>query len=164
MGAGTAAKYSLQFDHKLVLSFFMEFARFEYALKRSGFLRKGIKDAKPDWNSFAAWIRAHPSNTQSLRAAGQLLMTRPPKKQVVVGGALSWEECARDTGDTDEAYLLRLMRVVRNNLFHGGKFPYPDGPVQDIARDRELLTAGLDILRACRTLAPQLESFFSEAA
>jgi hypothetical protein len=40
-------------DRMLVLQFFLVFARFEYALKRSGFLRGNESKVEPDWDRFA---------------------------------------------------------------------------------------------------------------
>ena len=36
----------------LILKFFLTFARFEYALKESGFTRTDLDYASPDWNRF----------------------------------------------------------------------------------------------------------------
>lgn len=47
-------------------------------------------------------------------------------------------------GISDEQYVIELLKTVRNNLFHGGK--YPDGPVEEIARNREILRASLVVL------------------
>lgn len=43
-------------DKELVVAFFFEFSRFEYALKRAGFLNKNRNDAQPDWDCFAKAI------------------------------------------------------------------------------------------------------------
>jgi hypothetical protein len=41
-------------DKDLVLAFFYEFSRFEYALKRAGIVQKNEKnEAKPHWDRFA---------------------------------------------------------------------------------------------------------------
>lgn len=161
-----ASDYPLSFDRDLIVDLVLEFSRFEYSLKRSGLLVKGRDDAKPDWDSFAVRIRDQLSRTEaSVAPAIQLLISRRPKKQVVTpSGVLAWRETTRAPGEALESYVLRLVRLVRNNLFHGGKFPYPDGPIQDQARDEALLRAGLNVLHYCRNLVPALESFFQEAA
>jgi hypothetical protein len=38
------------------------------------------------------------------------------------------------------------MGTVRNSLFHGGKYPYPFGPVVDVARNRQLLESSIAVL------------------
>ncbi len=37
--------------------------------------------------------------------------------------SMRWEKNSKSNGESDERYLLRLVRDVRNNLFHGGKVP-----------------------------------------
>jgi hypothetical protein len=159
--------YTIQFDRELVLEFFLEFSRFEYALKRAGFLKQGTDDAIPDWDGFAQSLRERLGKKQDsqLGRARSVLMMKPPKKQVKgPSGGLAWRDNTPGDGEHEEAFLLRLVRTVRNNLFHGGKYPYPDGPVDDPARDRELLRAAIDVLRACRRLSPRVDSLFKEAA
>lgn len=159
--------YSIQYDRELVLEFFLEFSRFEYCLKRGGFLRKGIEEAVPDWDTFAKSLRGRLTDGPSddFRQGHLVLTNRPPKKQMVTpSGGLGWRESTRGVKEADEAFLLRLVRTVRNNLFHGGKFPYPDGPVQDPARGRDLVRAALDVLRECRRVSPRIDSLFQEAA
>jgi hypothetical protein len=159
--------YSIQYDSELVLRFFLEFSRFEYCLKRGGFLKKGREEAVPDWEAFAKSLQGKLTDSPSddFRQGYFVLTARPPKKQIVsLSGGLGWRESTRGVKEAEEAFLLRLVRTVRNNLFHGGKFPYPDGPVQDPARDRELVWAALIVLRECRRLNPRIDSLFQEAA
>jgi hypothetical protein len=63
-----------------------------------------------------------------------------------------------------EKWILRLVRTVRNNLFHGGKYPYPDEPINQPARDRKVLSASLTVMEECLRLSPLLEAKFFEAA
>src|SRR5205807_2200481 len=108
----------------------------EYALKREGFLRTGHRNAaEPDWDSFGRQVEssvdrdpAHPFS----RGLEQLRALRP-KRQVVHGHELAWERLEQQSQDSDAVYGLRLLKTVRNNLFHGGK--YPDGSVAEVARD-----------------------------
>jgi hypothetical protein len=51
---------------------------------------------------------------------------------------------------------------VRNNLFHGGK--YPDGPEFEVARDRKIIRAALAILDGCYELHPGIKGMIEEAA
>lgn len=150
--------YGVQYDRDLVLEFFLEFSRFEYALKRARFLKKRTEDAIPDWDGFAQSLGgqlADRHDSQFMQARSTLF-ARPPKKQIRgPSGELTWRESTRGSGETEDAFLLRLVRTVRNNLFHGGKYPYPEGPVDDPARDRELLRAALGVLPKCRQLNPQ---------
>lgn len=61
-----------------------------------------------------------------------------------------------DAFDLDR--LLVLVRRIRNNLFHGGKFP--EGPEDDASRDRELLKSDIAVLQACLESDPQLMTSF----
>jgi len=55
--------------------------------------------------------------------------------------------------------LLGCIRIVRNNLFHGGKFPL--APVQEPARNPLLLHHALVIIYACLPLDAEVNAYFS---
>ena len=58
--------------------------------------------------------------------------------------------------------MLRLLKTARNNLFHGGK--YPDGPIEEVARDRDVLCAALAILDGLYELHDGVKRWIDEAA
>ena len=89
------------------------------------------------------------THTQIFEDAVAYLSAQPPKKQVILNGKLDWSEVKQGDGEGSSDYILRLVRTVRNNLFHGGKFPNPTGPMADTARDRALLENCLVILNEC---------------
>jgi hypothetical protein len=68
--------------------------------------------------------------------------------------------------ETEVQYLLRLVRDVRNNLFHGGKYPESQGgPIDgNTLRNKRLLQACLTILDTCRSLDAKVGDLFAEAA
>ncbi len=117
-----------------MFEFFAFFSRFEYALKRAGFLKNGDK-AEPCWDRFANSVRNRlfTKADSEFQAGREYLMRKPPDTQVVVNGGLGWRSTPKGDGESDEQYLLRLVRIVRNNLFHGGKYPYPLCSVPDSA-------------------------------
>jgi hypothetical protein len=156
--------HRLAADGKTVLVFFAFFSRFEYALKRSGFLVKNKDEASPDWDAFANDLRGRLDaiTDPCFRDAVAFLQNEPPRKQVLVGGAPDWAENPRATGEHHENYLLRLVRTIRNNLFHGGK--YGSAPVADDARNSKLLAAGVTVLSHCLALSPEVEAVFKETA
>jgi hypothetical protein len=139
-------------DREWLLRFFVLFSRFEFALKRTGRLEARSSRAKPDWNTFAAAL-----NIETIRdgAAPEVshaiafLIEHPPMSQVKVGGGLGW---AAHPPVTDAAGLISCIKAVRNNLFHGGK--YPMGPVYEPARDGQLLRACLLVLERCLQVGP----------
>lgn len=156
---------SLVDDKDLVFSFFAVFSRFEYALKRGEFLaNKEVAEA--DWNAYAKALRGR---FETVSAAGfqdaiAFLRQAPPQKQVVENGELTWRDSAHGNGEALEAYVLRLVCTVRNNLFHGGKFPYPVATVPDVGRNRRLLESALTVLEGCLSLSPAVREKFEEAA
>ena len=154
---------SLAVDREFVLQFFVYFSRFEYSLKRSGFLKSGNK-AEPDWDAYANSLRGRFADVQDsvFRDAVTFLLKDPPKTQTVSGKSLDWRDTMQGDGEHHEQYLLRLVRTVRNNLFHGGK--YPHGPMYDIARNRNLLRAGIVVLGQCLELSQRVRASFEEAA
>lgn len=152
-------------DRDLVLEFFWKFSVFECALKREGFLKTGRNDAaEPDWNRFGGEVQGRFSQVRlpGFKESVERLERLSPRRQVVRNGAIGWEVVVRKPGDSSEAYILRLLKTTRNNLFHGGK--YPEGPVEEIARDRNILLAASTILDACYELHPGVRRWIDEAA
>lgn len=149
-------------DRHLAWQFFVFFSRFEYALKRTrGYV---TQKAEPNWDRFASdhndrW----PSSARGFGEAVGYFEREPPRKQIVSGGALGWSEPqAYDGREPKLVWLLRVVRTVRNNLFHGGKFPLI--PISDPSRDRELLLHAINILTASIGLSRDVEAHFSDDA
>jgi hypothetical protein len=143
-----------------VLEFFFVFARFEYALKRSRFLRVGDNDAaKPDWQRFEREIGAAYTalGDEQFKRARKHLLDNPPRQQIVVGEALDWRDLPRG-GVTDVSFLLRCVRTIRNNLFHGGKFPAL--VVKPLERDLPLLASSIVVLRHVAALDADVHAAF----
>ena len=156
---------SLLLDRELVLQFFALFSRFEYALKRSRFLKVGDK-AEADWDKYGNSLRGLFGVVKDpvFHDAIECLLKKPPDTQVVLGNNLDWKGTLRGDGEHDERYILRLVCTVRNNLFHGGKYPPPFGPVDDVARNRQLLQAGIAVLSHCLDLSEDVRTKFEETA
>ena len=163
-------------DSELLLQFFLAFSRFEYALKVSGFFKKPNERrydprrppaAEPDWDSFAVSLRQVFSvgRTEELREACDYLLHSPPNKQVIIrdgqGWVIAWETPVRPCHEIDIDFILRMVRSVRNNLFHGGK--YSIEVHEDTIRTELLLRSSVVVLRECLTLAPQVRQCFDEA-
>lgn len=153
----------LSVNHKLVFWFFAFFSRFEYALKRTCFLKSGAKSkAQPNWDTFADSLCGKFESVQNkaFQEAMVFLCQKPPRQQVVSGCDLEWCETEQGDGESLEKYVLRLVRTVRNNLFHGGK--YPSGPMYDMARDGKLLKESIVVLRQCLELSDSVRKAFEE--
>jgi hypothetical protein len=151
-------------DRDVVLEFFWKFSVFECSLKREGFLRRGrYNTAEPDWKGFGEAIEGRFADVtiEGFAAAVDALESASPRRQVVRSGRLEWEPVVRQPGHSREDFVLRLVRTTRNNLFHGGK--YPDGPVEEVARNKAILRAALKILEGCCELHPSLARWATAA-
>jgi hypothetical protein len=151
-------------DRTLAWTFFVFFSRMEYALKRSGtYLKAGTSDAQPNWDKFAADYNNQfcPDASPELTAAVDYFLANPPRKQLNNDGAVGWSDPQRHDGrEPLLVWLLRMLRHVRNNLFHGGKFP--SIRIDEPGRDRELLMNSIVILNACIQLNAAVREFFDD--
>jgi hypothetical protein len=155
-------------DRDLLLEFFLSFSRFEYALKTTGFYKRRPEDsmrppaAEPDWDRFATSLRDtfQRGRDRDLENACASLLDPPPNRQVIINDAPAWETPTRGPGSEVE-FLLRMVRTVRNNLFHGGK--YSNDVHEPTKRTELLLRSSLVILRECLALSPVQEAAYLQA-
>jgi hypothetical protein len=105
--------------------FFATFARFEFALKDQNFLSIDSKGTvAADWDRFAAEMSADFFGSIVASRKADTLLNNPPKKQIIVAGALDFK---RQTKPKNVVELFVAIRRMRNNLFHGGKSGDPEG-------------------------------------
>lgn len=132
----------------LAFDFFKLFAQYEYALKAMRFARSGSGgQAEPDWDRFSNEI-GHlilDEVNEEITGAINYLFEYPPKKQVIFGGALSWQEVPNN--ERSPQILFSHIRRARNNLYHGGKF---NGRWFDPDRSEQLINKSLVVLRALK--------------
>jgi len=134
----------------LTLEFMATFARFEFALKKSGYARGDDSQVTPDWDVFANDVAKFGAAVLApVLGASQYLQQHPPKKQVLDNGAIRWVDRQGTSGSAIGDVLLSV-RTVRNNVFHGGKFP--DGLITDPLRDEQLIRDCLSVLNALLVL------------
>jgi hypothetical protein len=157
-------------DSRVVFKFFIVFSRFECALKRSGFA-KGDRfgSAMADWDKFGVDVldpQFANGNSPEFTQAKEYLLQSPPRKQAVskADQSMKWVENPRRPKESDGQYLLRLVRDVRNNLFHGGKYPVTGGGPVDGQRLRnaKLLRACMEVLDHCCSLDGNVNHVFEE--
>jgi len=156
-------------NRELLLDFFLTFSRFECALKNSGFFVKhseqpdGPPPAEADWDTFALSLRTvfDPSKSGELQDGCRYLLESPPNKQVIVNGAPAWETPTRHPALSDFEFLIRAVRIVRNNLFHGGKFNIELHETNE--RTAKLLRSTLAVLNECLTLSPNVCRAYEQA-
>lgn len=149
----------------LALQFFVYFARFEYAMKCSGYLKSSNGFAEADWDKLGNYLHDNNFNrarTSELQTSINYLTSNPPRKQVVKNGLLDWGKPVEQADlERFSRYILRIVCIVRNNLFHGGKFPLPTGLIAESSRDRELLQHCLVVLVECSKCATALQSYLT---
>lgn len=155
---------------QLVLKFFATFSAFECALKQARFVKGDrYNNAVPNWDAFGGAVSKQFAGIkdETFTKAKQYLLQEPPMKQVFIKTSTSvgWAKNSRRGKESDEHYLLRLVRDVRNNLFHGGKYPCSriKPPSAEMLRNKELLEACLTILDRCQSLNATVGSFFTDA-
>lgn len=157
-------------DRNRLFRFLALFARWECSLKRTGFLKSADKrresQAEADWNAYADSVTSSVSALASAEwvRAREYLVNRAPKRQVMDNGSVIWRDNPRRSEESDVRYLFRTVKGVRNNLFHGGKYPEPSGPVEELARDRLLIDSATTILEICLDLDERVGRLFNEAA
>lgn len=149
-----------QHETELQCLFFFFFSQFEYAMKKSVYLKPKsvteqgvVKDdtAEADWAKLAKSQAVtdlvtnavgEQGSNQCLKEAILYLRDTPPKKQIVsTSGSLDWRDVTQP-----ELLPLRLtlyVRRVRNNLFHGGK---AKNAGESIERNKKLLEHALIVL------------------
>lgn len=146
----------------LCFEFFREFSRYEYCLKVTQLQQKTDGDAMANWDWYAKDVEhvfASPKDPRFV-AAIDYFTQHPPKKQVVKDGALTWDE----TPLQEKRVALKifvLIRRIRNNLFHGGKF---NGQWFEPESSEALIQHALIILRACGQSHPEVRKAYESKA
>jgi len=134
----------------LAFDFFYWFSRFEFALKENNYLKSHKPGAKaePGWDEFVkAWGTKY---TPSIDTS--VLLTSPPERQIVLSNKTpGWEPVELADCQTELEKVVRLVKTVRNNLFHGGKHGALGWDNQQ--RARLLLTASKQVLDQLAKLA-----------
>jgi hypothetical protein len=135
---------------QLAFEFFFAFSRFEFALKENQYLKThapGMR-AEPGWSEYVSkWQDAY-----RLSASAQVLLQEPPKQQVIgTGSSLTWRPVGLDDCKSELSKIVRLLKTVRNNLFHGGK--HGGSGWDDPQRTSRLLSASLSVVEELVKLA-----------
>lgn len=130
--------------------FFYWFSRFEFALKENRFLnRNGIGDnAEPGWDAFVGkYAEAFEHTDETIK----LIELNPKRQKVGENSDLQWRDVGLEDCNSDLCKVVRLLKTIRNNLFHGGKHGAEgwDNP----ARTQDLLVKGKLILDQLARLA-----------
>jgi hypothetical protein len=162
-------------DRDLLLEFFLTFSRFEYALKASGFVLpankrkddpegRGVYRILIDWDRFVREEidgRLVTTTGTPLEQAINYFTDNPPLMQVLADNTLSWSSTAPDPDISLTIFLSEMIRRVRNNLFHGGKFSQQHH--EEVDRTTRLLQYSLVILGEFLALSPQVKEAYEDA-
>ncbi len=151
-------------DRERVFRFLATFSRWECALKHNNYVRRGsYGQAEADWKKFANTHKTQFAGLQTPEfiKARNMLITNPPKREELQSTEIKWEPNPRRGGEIIDAdYLLRVVRDVRNNLFHGGKFA--GGPAQELARDRELIDSATAVLEITASMHEGIKAMLDQ--
>jgi hypothetical protein len=150
----------LTIPRELVFEFFATFARMEYSLKVvPRFRQPGNGDAKADWASFAIEIAPAfaPAGDQRLRDALQYLLVPGLRYYSVLDDVLDWRPFPV-VGDSEALRTIRLIKQLRNNLFHGAKFALD--PNSDPDRERKLVESATLLLHHMLALSGDVRAVY----
>ena len=162
---GNAILYDRMFRHlhmppELACEFLAVFSRLEYALKVGGFALGTQAKVDPNWDRFANTINDAflAVADADLVQARDYLLQQPPRKQALMNGKVIYVDQAIDLNQRPAQQVLLMVRGVRNNLFHGGKF-LPDGE-QEAGRNERLVRHALRVLIVCAELHDEVRVNF----
>jgi hypothetical protein len=144
----------------ILLEFLVAYARFEYALKKLDYLNLSNGDAKANWEKFISENKDKfdPSKNKELEDAVRFLLDFPAKRQIVKDKQLVFETHPETRKGPDICRLYHCIRIVRNNLFHGGKFSH--GPEPELSRNKALIENSLIVLNDFLQLDKELRSVY----
>lgn len=130
--------------------FFYWFSRFEFALKENKFLKRNDvgENAEPGWDAF---IERYAGIFQHSEQTRELLELSPMRQKVGPYSVVEWKKVGMGDCRSDLCRVVRLLKTVRNNLFHGGKHG-ADG-WDDPDRTKKLLLSGKAILDQLAAMA-----------
>jgi hypothetical protein len=144
-------------DRELALKFFLVFAWFENVFKYLEYWEdRGY--VKIDWMRFGSELNDSfdPERSPELKEAYDFLMEESPRNQRPRDHEIIWVDIEPSADATPLEKVLFHVNTVRNNFFHGGKFP------QFRRRDAKLLEACLVILKECVEIHPSLPGYYRE--
>jgi len=146
----------LHMPHELACEFLAVFSRFEYALKSTKYANGTENKVEPWWDRYANDVNDafNEITDKVFLEAVEFLLERPPRKQVLSEGRIGFKEQAIDNNQTKANQVFKMIRTVRNNLFHGGKY-LPNREIEE-GRNEHLVQCSLLVLKACVHLHPQV--------
>lgn len=150
----------LNMPSELAIKLMASFTRAEYALKSTGYADGNESRVDPAWDRYANEIHEKfiEINDKEIDEASDYLLNNPPRKQILSSGRVAFIERQIDHNQKSTQQLLLIVRSVRNNLFHGGKF-LPEGELE-AGRNQKLVETALLVLSACISLNPKVQTSY----
>ena len=124
------------------IALFAAFARFEYALKRTNYAKKGSGNAcMANWKKFATDKKGEFEHVsiEGLNEAKEFFDNKPPRKQVYDGKTMRWQTLERRNNHSHLQWYVDLVKTVRNNFFHGEKIVALEQTDIEVEPSRNLL-------------------------
>ncbi|EJN04256.1 hypothetical protein [Phyllobacterium sp. YR531] len=118
--------------------FFIVFSRYEFALKRAGFVNGTVgKAASPNWDGYGKKLGTTFFGIVTASEQAKIFFEKPPKRlDLQEDRTLKFLEVEAVTNNKK---LFDAVKRVRNNLFHGEKISMGE-------RDKKLIAASLHVL------------------
>ncbi|UQN37672.1 hypothetical protein MTR80_08220 [Alcaligenes aquatilis] len=150
----------LHLPRELACMFLAVFSRMEYALKSTNYAVGGERGVDPAWDSFANDIDYDflALTHQHVIDARNYLLRHPPRKQILKDKQIGFVDQVIDPHQAKTQQTLLMVRTVRNNLFHGGKYS-PEGK-REAGRNHLLVKHAICVLLACSELNADVRSSF----
>lgn len=151
----------LHIPKELACEFSAVFARMEYALKTARFVVGNGRSVSASWDRFAneADDKFRTEVNEDLKNAVDYLWNNPPRKQILAeDGRVRFIDFEIDAAQRKLHQVLLMVRTVRNNLFHGGKY-LPGGETEP-GRNETLVKSSLIVLRVCAQLVPDVRESY----
>ena len=147
----------LHMEPEIAIEFIAVFSRMEYALKSTKFATGHEKRVDAAWDCFANKYdeKLLAIDEPDLKEAMKFLLTEPPRKQVLQDSKVSFIDQVIDDKQKKTQQLLLMVRTVRNNLFHGGKY-LPTGE-NEVGRNQKLVESSLIVLSCCIDLDDEVK-------
>lgn len=150
----------LHMSSDLAVEFLAVFSRMEHALKSTKYAIGDERRVDPAWDRFANDIDSDFQliDDKQIVEASNYLLDKPPKKQVLNGSKVEFSDQVIDFNQKPTQQLILMIRTVRNNLFHGGKY-LPNGEAEE-GRNQCLVESSLVVLKACILLDPEVNNSY----
>jgi hypothetical protein len=150
--------FNIQVDSQLICNFLAIFSRIEYSLKATiKYADDRETKVDPSWDRFANEIHEKFLQIEDieLKSAVDYLVNNSPKKQILDDNKLIFQEQEIDQNQKLTQQILLMVRTVRNNLFHGGKYhSNAEG------RDALLIKHSLKVLSECAKIDEDVYRFY----